>query len=317
MVERGDIPRDVPGQRLISLTDYGRISPNMQNYPTGTDGADTFICHASEDKESIARPLRDALKEIGITAWLDESEVRVGDSIRRKIDQGLATCRSATVILSRTFFEKHWTQYEMDGIFQRQVPGEIPIFPVRHGITVEEIRERSPSLADLSSLNDSDQTIKRIATQIADKISQLKSPMAAPTPTPEPVAHGGTAGRDFGVFYVAPAGTPELPHGSEPDATPPFFNQEPGGWIPMVNNKDELEYILEDTILRIRLDWGNTLQGSEIQASLLVSGGKPLALTIRPAHGKQIYLPSVISQNQGNWVTRHRNPSGWMTFSIQ
>ena len=100
----------------------------MQNYPTGTDGADTFKCHASEDKESIARPLRDALKEIGINAWLDEYEVQVGDSIRRKIDQGLATCRSATVILSRTFFEKYWDQYEMGGIFQRQVPGEIPIF---------------------------------------------------------------------------------------------------------------------------------------------------------------------------------------------
>ena len=93
----------------------------MQNYPTGHGIPDTFICHASEDQDGIARPLRDALKEVGVYAWLDESEVRLGDSIRRKIDQGLSACRSATVILSRTFFEKYWTQYEMDGIIEKQV----------------------------------------------------------------------------------------------------------------------------------------------------------------------------------------------------
>ena len=289
----------------------------MQNYQQGSTAPDTFICHASEDKESIARPLRDALKKIGINAWLDESEVRVGDSIRRKIDQGLAACRSATVILSRPFFEKDWTQYEIDGIFQRQVPGEILLFPIRHGITIEEIRGHSPSLADIASLNSSEQTIEQIAAEITDRISHLKSPMAVPTPTQEPVTQARTLGRTFGVFYVAPTGTPELPYGSEQEATPPFFNQEPGSWLLMVDSKDELEYILEDTILRIRLDWGNTLKGSEIQASLLVSGGKPLAFTIRPSHGKQIYLPSVVNQNQNNSFIGNRNPSGWMTFSVQ
>ena len=278
---------------------------------------DTFICHANEDKQYVARPLRDALKEIGVNAWLDESEVRVGDSIRRKIDEGLSACRSATVILSKIFFDKYWTQYEMDGIFQRQVPGEIPLFPIRHGITVQEVASHSPSLADIASLSSSDQTIEQIAADIAGRIPQFTSPMAVTVPTQEPVTQAGTLERAFGVFYVAPTGTPELPYGSEPEAAPPFFNQEPSSWLPMVNSKDELEYILEDTILRIRLDWGNTLQGSEIQASLLVSGGKPLAFTIRPAHGKQIYLPSVVSQNQSNWFIGRRNPSGWMVFSIQ
>ena len=290
----------------------------MVNHPPGSNTPDTFICHASEDKQYVARPLRDALNEIGVNAWLDESEVRVGDSIRRKIDEGLSACRSATVILSKIFFDKYWTQYEMEGIFQRQVPGEIPLFPIRHGITIEEIRSHSPSLAGIASLNSSEQTIEQIAAEIADRISRLASPTTAPIATPDPVTHPGVAGRGFGVFYVAPAGTPEIPYGSEPEATTPlFFNQEPSGWFPMLNSKDELEYIIEDTILRIRLDWGNTLQGSEIQASLLVSRGEPLAVTIRPTNGKQIYFPSVVSQNQSNWFSGHRNPSGWMTFSIQ
>ena len=42
--------------------------------------ADTFICHASEDKEAIARPIHKALAEVGAYAWLDESEIRLGHS---------------------------------------------------------------------------------------------------------------------------------------------------------------------------------------------------------------------------------------------
>ena len=289
----------------------------MLSFPTGKNTPDTFICHASEDKQYVARPLRDALKEIGVNAWLDESEVQVGNSIRRKIDEGLIACRSATVILSKIFFEKYWTQYEMDGILQRQVPGEIPLFPIRYGITIDEIKKHSPSLADLASLNTSDQTIEQIAVVIAEGIPHLSSPTAVPSAIPEPIANVGTAGRNFGLFYVAPAGTPELPYGSEPEETPPFFNQDPSIWIPMVNNKDELEYILNSTTLRIRLDWGSSLQGSEIQASILISKGESLAFTIRPSQGQPIYLPFVVNRNQNNWFTGHRNPSGWMTFPIQ
>ena len=90
--------------------------------------ADTFICHASEDKEAIARPIHKALAEVGAYAWLDESEIRLGHSIRQKIDEGLANCRSATVILSRPFFAKNWPQYEMDGIVGRQMQREILLF---------------------------------------------------------------------------------------------------------------------------------------------------------------------------------------------
>ena len=289
----------------------------MLNHPPQNRQPDTFICHASEDKESIARPLRDALWEIGIYAWLDESEVRLGDSIRNKIDQGLATCKSATVILSRPFFEKHWTQYELDGIFQRQVPGEILLFPIRHGITTEEIRSHSPSLSDKISWSSSDKTPGQIAAEIAERIPRPSQQMAQPSAMPETITEAGTPGRTFGVFYVAPAGMPELPYSSEPERTLPFFNQDPTSWIPMVNNKDELEYILDGSTLRIRLDWGSTLQGSEIQASLLLSKGEPLSFTIRPSQGQQIYLPSVVSQNQNSWFSGRRNPSGWMTFSIQ
>ena len=64
-----------PSSESPSDPNKRRMPPNMQNYQTGKKIPETFICHASEDKESVARPLRDALAKLGITAWLDEFEI--------------------------------------------------------------------------------------------------------------------------------------------------------------------------------------------------------------------------------------------------
>ena len=67
---------------------------------------DLFLCHASEDKVAIARSLYDALRRAGVTVWYDEAVLALGDSLRRKIDEGLSRCRFGLVILSPKFFRK-------------------------------------------------------------------------------------------------------------------------------------------------------------------------------------------------------------------
>lgn len=56
---------------------------------------DVFISHAGEDKQDVARPLSEALTAAGLRVWLDEDELRLGDSLRGKIDQGLRIPSSA------------------------------------------------------------------------------------------------------------------------------------------------------------------------------------------------------------------------------
>lgn len=51
---------------------------------------DIFISHASEDKEKIVAPLTSALDAAAITYWLDSAEIGWGDSIFRKINDGLS-----------------------------------------------------------------------------------------------------------------------------------------------------------------------------------------------------------------------------------
>jgi Domain of unknown function (DUF1883)/TIR domain len=85
---------------------------------------DVFISHASEDKDAVARPLAEHLRDLGVSVWLDAFELRIGDSLRRKIDAGLAGSRFGVVVLSRSFFRKGWPQYELDGLVTRYVSGE-------------------------------------------------------------------------------------------------------------------------------------------------------------------------------------------------
>lgn len=131
---------------------------------------DVFISHASEDKASVARPLRDALAAQGVTVWLDEAELRIGHSLRRKIDDGIRSSRFGVVVLSKPFFAKGWTNHELDGLVTRTVAGEQTLLPIWHELSADEVRGYSPSLADKIALDTSSHSIEVIAAQIADVV---------------------------------------------------------------------------------------------------------------------------------------------------
>jgi Domain of unknown function (DUF1883)/TIR domain len=131
---------------------------------------DVFISHATEDKDEIVRPLANELVSAGLRVWYDEFALRIGDSLRRNIDAGLAKSRFGVVVLSHAFFAKNWPQYELDGLVTREMTGEQTILPLWHRITKAEVIARSPSLADKVARNTADYTIEEIALEIADVI---------------------------------------------------------------------------------------------------------------------------------------------------
>ena len=54
---------------------------------------DIFICHASDDKESLVRPLAEALRQLGAAVWYDEFSLDVGDSLSESIGRGIANSK--------------------------------------------------------------------------------------------------------------------------------------------------------------------------------------------------------------------------------
>ena len=135
---------------------------------------DVFISHASEDKDAVARPLAEALRSNGISVWYDEFELRIGDSLRRKIDKGIANSNFGVIVISRDFIHKGWTNYELDGLITRTVNGEQVMLPIWHNVTKREVIDYSPSLADKLARNTTDFTIEEIADEIADLIHERK-----------------------------------------------------------------------------------------------------------------------------------------------
>ena len=109
---------------------------------------DVFISHASEDKDFV-RPLAEALRQSGLSIWYDEFTLKVGDSLRRKIDEGLAQSRYGIVVLSHLFFAKNWPQSELDGLMSNQIAGNNVILPVWHNLTAKEVQSYSPMLSGL------------------------------------------------------------------------------------------------------------------------------------------------------------------------
>jgi len=131
---------------------------------------DLFICHASEDKKEIVRPLVKALIKEGFQVWYDEFTLTIGDSLRRSIDKGLAQSKYGIVILSPNFFKKNWPQTELDGLAAREREGKKVILPIWHNIDREYVMKFSPTLADRVAVS----TSKGIETIVKEILKVVK-----------------------------------------------------------------------------------------------------------------------------------------------
>lgn len=131
---------------------------------------DVFISHASEDKEEVVRPLANALKDRKLNVWYDEFELKIGDSLRQKIDKGVAKSKFGIIILSKNFIKKGWTNYELDGLITRSISNQQILLPIWHNITKQEVIDYSPSIADKVARSTSVNTIEEIADEIAEII---------------------------------------------------------------------------------------------------------------------------------------------------
>ena len=166
------LPGRLPEIRNVSLSSVPSLRLD-RNYIDGRyieDDSpreyDVFISHASEDKDKVVRPLAHCLQELGLKVWYDEFELKIGDSLRRKIDKGLVNSRFGVVVLSTSFINKGWTNYELDGIVTRAVSGEQVILPIWHNITKQQVINYNPSLADKLARNTAINTIEEIADEI-------------------------------------------------------------------------------------------------------------------------------------------------------
>jgi hypothetical protein len=80
------------------------------------------------------------------------------------------------VVLSKNFLAKEWPQRELDGLVQLEMQGHsriLPILPIWHEISKDEVTRFSPMLADKLALNTALLTVDEIVTELV-KLSKKR-----------------------------------------------------------------------------------------------------------------------------------------------
>lgn len=81
-----------------------------------------FISHSSQDKQRV-RKLADDLMREGISVWVDEAEIMIGDSILEKINQALLYSDVVLALLSKNSIRSNWVQKEIETAFAKNLEG--------------------------------------------------------------------------------------------------------------------------------------------------------------------------------------------------
>src|ERR671938_1771029 len=72
---------------------------------------DVFLSHSTKDK-AVVRALAERLRADGLRVWLDDWEIRPGDSIPAKIEEGLERSRVLVLCMSANAFGSDWATLE-------------------------------------------------------------------------------------------------------------------------------------------------------------------------------------------------------------
>lgn len=99
-------------------------------YKENVVGKKVFVSHSSHDKEFVRKLCAD-LSNSGHKPWLDEWEIKVGDSIPTKIDHGIDNADYIIVVLSENALSSQWVEREWQSKYWDEIEtNKIKVLPI-------------------------------------------------------------------------------------------------------------------------------------------------------------------------------------------
>ena len=171
--KQDDINRKVQASyeaQIEELQQLLRSPATISNETLSDEEYDVFVSHAYEDKESFVDEFVEALRNQGLKVWYDSDKLKWGDSMREKIDKGLAKSRYGVVVLSPNYIAEHkyWTKAELNGLFQVETVNGKTILPIWHNLTKKQVVEYSPIIADRKAMTTALMTPQEIAEALKE-----------------------------------------------------------------------------------------------------------------------------------------------------
>ena len=94
--------------------------------------------HSSADK-ATAEKLATDLRQNGVDVWYDEWEIQPGDSLRRKIDQGIEGASYFMLLLTPNSLRSAWVQRELDAGMVKRIEGSCRRIPIIYNLSDNQI----------------------------------------------------------------------------------------------------------------------------------------------------------------------------------
>lgn len=79
-----------------------------------------FLSHSSQDREFVEK-LAIRLSRAGVDVWYDKWEIRVGDSVAEKIENGISVSDSFVAVLSEHSVKSPWVRKELDAAIAEEI----------------------------------------------------------------------------------------------------------------------------------------------------------------------------------------------------
>lgn len=169
MIRGGDFPVYL---KLMTRMSHGDIVKTKEGIRAmkETETFEIFICHASEDKESMAKPIYESLTALKIHTFIDHVEIKWGDSLIEKINSALSKAKFVIAILSANSVEKKWPLKELHAVLAREIKdGKVKLLTLVKEEDEELIQSSLPLLQDKLFMvykNNPDELAKKIQERL-------------------------------------------------------------------------------------------------------------------------------------------------------
>jgi hypothetical protein len=131
---------------------------------------DVFISYSQQD-ESSARKLAEALKSKGFSAWTD-TEIRPGKKWADQIEKALRQSKVFLLLISPDFLTSSWTNFELGVALSRAaMTPDTHIIP----LTIKHVNHKAlpMSLRDLQVINAEDISSSQAAEKVVERLESL------------------------------------------------------------------------------------------------------------------------------------------------
>lgn len=131
-----------------------------------------FLSHNHRDKP-FARTLAQDLRAMGVRVWLDEAEIKVGESLIAKVSAAIDEMRYLGVVLSPNSVNSRWVKEELNQALTRQLSErDTSVLPIMLADCQIPGFLRDRLYADFRDLGDYDNALRRLLASIGVEITK-------------------------------------------------------------------------------------------------------------------------------------------------